>query len=208
MGPSLLVTNTEEGVVARNFGLIGKAGSGKDSLAKHLVTAHGYTRVAFADPLRDMALKLDPYVDAYVSWHDDGVEHERLSEVVREYGWDEAKRLYPEVRRTLQSIGQAQREMDPDYWLNIARRKIESAQVWRMPVVVTDVRYRNEATTLRALGFTLVRIERPDAGLTGDAAKHASETELADYETQLTVRNNGSLAHLARAADAMAVWLG
>jgi len=68
------------------------------------------------------------------------------------------------------------------------------------PVVVTDVRYRNEAAVLRSRGFRLVRVVRPTpvSGDPADVAGHASETELAMYRTDETLVNDSSLDDLAR----------
>lgn len=43
-------------------GLEGHKRSGKDALASRLVERHGFTRVAFADPIRDVLLGVDPVV--------------------------------------------------------------------------------------------------------------------------------------------------
>ena len=77
------------------IGTTGRKQAGKDSFAARLVEAHGFTRVTFADPMREFALALDPLVDG----------HYRLSEIVRSLGWDVAKESIPEVRRTLQRLG-------------------------------------------------------------------------------------------------------
>ncbi|NED29195.1 hypothetical protein G3I37_30615, partial [Streptomyces anulatus] len=45
-----------------NTALIGKARSGKDSVGAHLVRRYAYTRLAFADPLKEMALAVDPLI--------------------------------------------------------------------------------------------------------------------------------------------------
>jgi hypothetical protein len=179
-----------------NIALIGKARSGKDTAATFLVRERAYTRVAFADPLKEMALSIDPLIP---TWQ--GV-HVRLSTLVRDAGWEYAKDHYPEVRRILQSIGQTQRDFDADYWVNVAARKIAGAERWNMPVVVTDVRYRNEADMLRARGFRMVRIIRPRIGVTmgeARAAMHASETELDDYPTDAVIYNDKDVAALQRA---------
>ena len=166
-----------------NIALLGKARSGKDTAAAWLVSHRAYTRLAFADPLKEMALGIDPLVSTAA-----GI-HVRLSVLVRDVGWDYAKVNYPEVRRLLQAIGQTQREFEPDYWLNVARRKLNGAERWNLPVVVTDVRYQNEAEMLKARGFRLVRIVRPGTG--GDS--HASENELNDYPVDVTIHNDRSL---------------
>lgn len=180
-----------------NIGLIGKAQSGKDTAAGFLVRGRRYTPLAFADPLRAMLLDINPYV------HCPGVTV-RLESLVADVGWDYAKTQYPEVRRLLQRVGQTMRERDPDYWVSNMRRLLNGAERLNMPVVVTDVRYRNEADMLVTRGFRLVRIVRPGASAGGSAASHSSETELDDYATPVTIRNNGSVGDLRDAILAAA----
>ena len=80
-------------------GLTGYAGSGKDAAAAGLV-AEGWTRQAFADPVRSMALAIDPLVEWDVFSHNPV----RLSLLVAKRGWHVAKQC-PEVRRLLQACG-------------------------------------------------------------------------------------------------------
>ncbi|WP_174843427.1 hypothetical protein [Streptomyces ardesiacus] len=179
---------------APHIGLIGKARSGKDTAAARMVRTSAYTSLAFADPLREAVLKLDPIVD-----NDYGVEI-RLSEEVARVGWDGAKEL-EEVRRLLQNYGQTIREVDPEFWVRALSKKVSAAHGWNMPVVVTDVRYWNEAVALKNAGFYLVRVERPGAGLNGEAAQHASETELDTWPADLLLHNNGTLETYLRNVD-------
>ena len=44
------------------LGLVGRKQSGKDTFAQRLVEEHGYTRLAFADPLKAVALAANPIV--------------------------------------------------------------------------------------------------------------------------------------------------
>lgn len=202
----------------RNVGLIGKARSGKDSVASRLVANRGYQRVAFADPLKDMALRIDPIVSAHAErYHEYGTaggvypvweaETVSLSDVISRVGWERAKDEYPEVRRILQSCGQTVRELDADFWLRIALAKVAEANQQGRPVVVSDVRYPNEAESLRRAGFTLIRITRPAiAGsiLRADpASAHESETALDGYHADHTIVNNGSLETLNHIADSL-----
>jgi hypothetical protein len=177
----------------RNIALIGKARAGKDSAAAHLVASRSYTRLAFADALKTMAMAIDPIV-AY-GQQSGAYYDQRLSNVVGSVGWEAAKDNYPEVRRFLQNLGQGVREREPNYWLSIVTRQIQSAKLWNMPVVVTDVRYRNEAQALKANGFKLVRLTR-GAPSDAQAAQHISETELDDFPVDQEIVNNGSMEAL------------
>jgi hypothetical protein len=177
-----------------DIALIGRARSGKDTVAARLV-AQGYTRVAFADPLKAALLDMNPYVPTGY-----GVTV-RLQALIADVGWDRAKEDYREVRRLLQHTGQTIRELDPGFWVRTAMGTIN---VTWSPIVVSDVRYPNEADTLREHGFRIVRIVRPDAApLPGGASAHDSETALDDYPVDETLHNAESLAELRLRADAL-----
>lgn len=190
----------------KNVGLIGHARAGKDSVAARLGQRFGYQRVAFADQLKRAALKVDPIVSGYALFCDE-YEHDvaltRLSTLVESHGWDVAKDSYPEVRRFIQQYGQAVRELDPMIWIRAAMPAVHAANDLNLPVVVTDVRYHNEARSLQARGFVLIRVTRPGAGLAGDSGKHRSETEMDDWPASLTIGNTGTLDDLNRIVDGL-----
>ncbi|QBZ73335.1 deoxynucleoside monophosphate kinase [Streptomyces phage RemusLoopin] len=180
----------------KHVGLIGKARSGKDSVAKRLVQGRSYTRIGFADPLKAMALQTNPLIPT-----SPGVVV-RLAALINDVGWEYAKDTYPEVRRLLQNIGQTVRLHDEDFWVRLALRKVDAADSWNLPVVITDVRYENEAMALRQRGFALVRVTRPGAGA-GENAGHKSETELDYVHTDLTIGNTGTLDDLNKIVDSL-----
>lgn len=184
----------------RNIGLLGKAQSGKDTTAQRLADRWGFRRVAFADPLKSQALRIDPLIPT----HPD-VRPVRLSRLVADVGWDYAKTRYPEVRRILQHVGQSVRDIDPGFWVRAALNAVDANEAGNLPTVVTDVRYENEARALREYGFTLVRVTRPSAvdATVGAAARHPSETELDNWATAFTLNNFGSVHDLYAQVDGL-----
>ncbi|MER6364967.1 hypothetical protein [Kitasatospora sp. NPDC001527] len=189
----------------RHVALLGKARAGKDAIGARLAQRYAFVRVAFADPLRELALDLDPIVATEPT--DYGPMPLRLSDLVAGHGWDVAKGAYPEVRRCLQRLGTAVRMHDPDYWLRIALERVTVAERWSIPVVITDVRHANELQTLRERGALVVRVVRPGVdGLAGPEAEHITETALDQVEADVTVINSGSLADLHQRVDTLAVW--
>jgi hypothetical protein len=187
--------------------LIGKKRSGKDTFANVLVEERGYTRVAFADPLRSAALELDPWVPIHGSLArlrktTPGLQAStivRLSALIEAVGWETAKDLVPEVRRLLQRFGtESIRKIEPDFWINAARKTIDAIDG---PVVITDCRYPNEADFAESVGGVLVRIVRP--GTESDDA-HPSETALDDRKVDVVIRNDGSIEDLRQYASEVA----
>lgn len=183
-------------------GLTGRKRSGKDTFAARLVE-NGFTRVSFADPLRSMALAIDPWVR--IEQDEGGLffgpgtvltqdYHFRLSEVVASPGgWEKAKELR-EVRRLLQVIGTdgVRNIISDTAWIEVAVRTINAIDG---PVVVTDCRFPNEA----AIADTVVRVVRPSLGESGDL--HPSETAMDDYIAERDVINDGTVDDLRQEAD-------
>jgi hypothetical protein len=190
------------------IGLIGRARAGKDTFADHLVMAHGFTKASFAAPLKAAALRLDPLIPvlpaALGSQRPNGIFPQpiqlvvqRLSEVVRVHGWEEAKDKFPEVRAILQRLGtDAIRKIDDGFWVRQAVAGLDPDT----PTVFTDVRFPNEADMLRSRGGVLIRIVRPGVMIAGST--HASETALDQYPVDMTVDNTGTHGDLiAKARD-------
>ncbi|AZQ70285.1 hypothetical protein EKH77_02800 [Streptomyces luteoverticillatus] len=181
----------------RGIGIIGRARSGKDTVAARLVAAHGFRRMALADPLKDMAFGIDPLIAPAVQ--DGGTL--RLAEAVRLFGWETVKERYPEARRFLQRLGTegVRHHINANYWVDVLLQ--EAGTACRAgdvrPVVVPDVRFENEARALAAHGFALWSVDRP--GLRDTV--HESE-RLSLHHGELLINNNGTLAALHRQVDA------
>ncbi|MFC4494056.1 hypothetical protein ACFPA8_07910 [Streptomyces ovatisporus] len=178
-----------------DIALLGRARSGKDTIANYLVDRHGYVRVAFADALKEMALAANPSIPDML-WTDG--DPYRLSDAVEADGWEGAKDEYPEVRRFLQGLGVAVRAQQPDFWLLKGEQKAYEAFSAGKPAVFTDVRFLNEVRALEARGFMTVSVTRPCRITEGlDAVDtHVSETELAKYKTDRDICNAGTIADL------------
>ena len=166
-------------------GLMGQAQAGKDTAAKAL-TRLGWTRVAFADPLRRLAYRTDPIVETY---HGGGTAHVRLSWLVDRLGWDQAKQ-FPDVRRLLQRLGAegVRDTIGTDTWIDLAKQKIRGHHERGTPVVVTDVRFANEADAVRSLNGVVVSIVRP--GHSPVPSTHPSELEQASVVPDALIVND------------------
>lgn len=170
------------------IGIMGAKRSGKDALAEFLVNDHNFVRLAFADVMRDALLMLDPWIYQYSNAH-------RLSYLIANLGWDRAKELYPEIRRLLQVFGtEVGREVFGEtVWVDMLEQRVESILAEGRDIVVTDVRFPNEADMLIDQGAYLVRITRD--GLP-DIDQHASEQAWRGIKPDFEYANNGTLAEL------------
>lgn len=176
-----LFTDEELGITPSNpqiIGLTGYAQSGKDTVAKILIEEHGYRRMAFADKIRDVLYDLNPTIETI-----------ELQTFVDKYGWDEVKVDFPEARAFLQKLGVAIREhVHIDAWVNAVLDDINPQD----KVVITDVRFINEAYHIRGMGGTLWRVTRP--GVTA-VNNHVSEHELDKHKFDV-INNDGTIDDL------------
>lgn len=174
------------------IGLSGYARSGKDTVAELLCLNYGYKRVSFADPMRQALYVLSPKIDNIV----------RLSEYVDDYGWDVAKQNQ-EVRRLLQVFGtEVGRKMfGLDFWINIALKDLSGDT----QVVISDVRFPNEADAIAKLGGSVWRINRKNHSAVNG---HASEHAMDNYMFNHVIYNDGTLDDLSDEVFMLAKHLG
>jgi hypothetical protein len=172
------------------IGLSGYARSGKDTVAGMLMGLHGYERVAFADPIRELLYEMDPLVvHNYMDF--------RLQDIIDSKGWEAAKTEFPEVRRLLQDLGVGARKLFGDtFWIYQALSDVAPQD----KVVVSDVRFKNEAQWIKEFGGQIWRINRPGI----DAAnEHVSENELSDWEFDIVIENDSDMPALIKKIKAL-----
>lgn len=181
--------------MTRIIAVAGQAGAGKDTVGTFL-NLIGFQRFAFADKVREQALALNPYVGLTRT----GMI--RLGQVVTEIGWTEAKKN-PEVRRLLQTFATEviRENFDADIWIKLVQREIESRKTKK--VVITDLRFENEAQWVHEMGGENWIIVRPDAEasmpMTAEAKAHVSERiAIPSGLFDVQIVNDGTLDMLKR----------
>lgn len=201
------------------IGLTGPAGSGKDTVAGILQTHCNAAVLAFADALRNEivdayciehtvltrretkelahpALALSrctdgAFVDRMVVHHmagmpDGGMAGERI---------DLAAHRSP--RQIMQWWGtEYRRRQDPNYWVAKARQTVH----WTLKtlrasaIVLTDVRFDNEAELVRSLGGEIWQVKRPGCDVASGA--HTSEVTGATFAPSVVINNCFDVRHL------------
>lgn len=160
------------------IGLTGKAGVGKDTFAKMLQEFDTYGTVSFASPLKEML--------ATIGFPEPSDRKDKESQIEGfNFTWREAA----------QKLGtEWARGLDEDIWVKIAKRKILANP--KLNIIVTDVRFSNEAEMIQKLGGYVVEIVGRDTTTTGDSAKHASELGVSSSLIDITVNNNSTIDDL------------
>lgn len=146
-------------------------GSGKSTLAEHLVTKHGFTRLAFASPIKNMTAALLTSA---------GINSPALQErfLYGDLKETPIKELGVSSRRIQQTLGTewGRKQIGENLWRDITLARADTFLRLGMSVVIDDMRFTNEHDGVLARGGDVRRIVRPDARMT--TAAHASEGQL------------------------------
>ena len=159
------------------IGLTGRKRVGKSTVASRLVCS-GFYEIMFAYALKLGCMDLFNLTHAQLFGH--------LKEVV-DPRWNKTP------REIMQYIGTSCRHFVPGIWLKHIDHFLQST--CQEYIVISDVRYPDEAAFLRSYGAIIIRIER-DIPRTDT---HESETQViqADY----TIENNGTFVELFKKVD-------
>lgn len=168
------------------IGLTGFAGAGKDSVRLILERDHNYHGLAFADPIRLMLFELMDSTGISSNYM-----HARdLKEaIIPEWGvsW----------RHSAQKLGDWGRNLHPDFWIRIAAAYVTDCArhsgTAGMPIVVSDVRFFNEALWIKQQGGEIWRVDRPNLP---PVRAHQSEREIDSLVHTRWISNWGTLEDL------------
>lgn len=138
----------------------GRIGSGKDTVADHLVDKYGFTRMSFADSLKDA-------ISIIFSWDREllaGVtaESRRWREEVDEWWADKLEMPGLTPRWVLQYWGTevCRKGFHNDIWVASLENKLRTLD---KNVVITDCRFLNELQAVKNNNGTTIRVERGQA---------------------------------------------
>ena len=179
----------------RLIGLVGYAGTGKDTVRHLLETEHGFVGLAFADPIRAMLRAL---------FTTNGIDEKYIDERDhKEATIEDLLTAQPVTYRQMaQTLGtEWGRNLSPDFWLHIAGAFIaEQRRRGERLFVISDVRFVNEARWVKDAGGELWRIRRRGVR---PVRKHVSETEIKRIKCNRLVDNSGTLEDLWTRVDSV-----
>lgn len=174
-------------VAPKLIAICGPKRAGKDTLASHLVSNYGYTRIALADPIKHV-------VGYMFNFNEKQMETDDKDAIDPRWG------ISP--RQALQFFGTEVmqykiQELLPDvgrmFWTRCMLANIDPLKTY----VVSDVRFHHECDALREIGATVIKVERTIEH--NDA--HASELEHRDILADVTIINDSTIESLLSKLD-------
>ena len=167
--------------------LTGSAGSGKSTVADHLVLRHGFRRLRFGDPLKTMLGALIASQGQPPDYVKRCLEGDLKTRPVREL----AGRTPRHALHALAN-GWGRDALGPDLWVQCWRGTVEP-MLLAGPVVAEDCSRFEEVDTVRAMGGLVWRIVR-DGESVGE--EPVPDPEQASFEVDANLLNNGAVPAL------------
>lgn len=170
------------------IGLTGRASAGKSTVAAMLEEHHAFSQLALADPILEMLCTLFEHAGIDGAW--------AVERALKE----QPTRLGFSYRHLAQTLGtEWGRSLSPDFWLRVLKLRLADLQaVGGFNVVVSDVRFPNEAEFITSQGGVVVRVVRD---VSPSARPHASEAHTDTLPVTTELLNFGSTATLLDQVD-------
>jgi len=190
------------------IGLVGLAGSGKDTIAKHLVEHHGFVKLSFADVLKDV-------ISTVFGWDRQRLEgvtpEDRAWREQEDIWWSQkcGQKITP--RTMLQKWGTdiCRAHFHQKLWIFCLEQRLSALTSQGVSdVVVSDCRFEDECEVIQSNKGILIRVEReiPSWYHTAKHERnnmpiafpdiHISEYGIVSYPVNYTVMNNGTPSQL------------
>lgn len=176
----------------------GRARSGKDTAALHLLRHYNFEMYSFAAPIKRALVAMFDF------------NFDRIEGALKE---EEIAWLGKSPRQLMQTLGVewGRNMVCDDIWIKTLEQDIRSdqrliKQAWG-GAVISDVRTHAEAQWVRQKGGTVVHLSRT-AAMAVASGTHKTEAPILQYETDLVVVNNGSLLEFENKLDGLMKALG
>lgn len=183
-------------------GITGAAGSGKSSIASVLEREHGFVAVGLADVMKRFCADIFQWSDERLfgasslrneldpTWN--GLS---ARSALQELGTGFGRRMHPDV--WIRYVGHVAEALANGGFLYDARHGLAIAPDAKPAhVVVSDIRFHNEAASVRAGGGVIWRATRGQ-GLRGAHGLHQSEIEQQTIEADHVIDNNRPIEELS-----------
>ena len=190
----------------------GKGGVGKSVFSKFLISAFkeksnnsglsfGYKTAAFADPIKEIILKMFPNTDKKILYG----KSELRSSLVPDSFLNDQPLTY---RKLLQHLGTEVGQIyKKGIWLDVMQSKLNKAIEKQLNLfIVNDCRFIHEFNYLKSNNFKFIRIIGRSTTLNTENQQHSSEKEqelITDDRFDFIVNNNKGLKELRAIANSV-----
>lgn len=170
-------------------GFSGKKRSGKDTGGDILINKYGYIQYAFAGPLKAACQEIFMFSEAQTNGNDKEVQDDRWGITARKVFQIFGTEMF---REKLADFFPEMEGIKENFWIYRFQLWYENLMKENpdAKVVVTDVRFPNEAEIVKKLGGIVIKVERNTCSNTD---MHSSEKNIDLIRGDFNIENNGTL---------------
>jgi hypothetical protein len=162
------------------IGVIGKKYHGKDTCADYIVNNYDFIKKAYADPIKRICKN-------ELKFTDEQLYGNKKEDIDPRWGFS--------PREAMQKIGtQGFRELREDIWVKIMEMNFELNK----NIVISDVRFKNEADLVKKYNGILIKIKRLNMN---DIDNHESEKYINDIIYDYEIINDADLNSIYNKLD-------
>jgi hypothetical protein len=172
------------------IGISGRKYHGKDTIGDYLVSKYGYTKIAFADPIKEICKSVFGFNDEQL--------YGSLKESNDDF-WETTPRKMMQFIGTelfRDHIHEIMPTIGKDIWIKVLEKKILDNP--NLKFVITDIRFENELELIAQLDGLKIKVDR-DNFIHNDI--HISENLIDGLNTEFTIKNNGTKEELFEKID-------
>jgi len=169
------------------IGITGKKFNGKDTVSDYIVSKYNFTKIAYAEPLKEVCRNL-------FNFNDDQLYGNKKEEI------DPFWNITP--RQAFQFIGTDMIRNNADkllvginnnFWVKCLEKRILDLKSRGIKnIIVSDIRFINEADLIKRLDGNLIKVSRNIP----NNDSHISEVEIDNIKEDILIENKGSLEEL------------
>ena len=189
------------------IGILGFAGSGKGTVGDILVNDHGFTKLSFADAVKDA-------VSVIFGWQrhllEGDTDESRNFRECRDEWWSErlGYEMTPRLAMQLMGTESGRAVFHTDIWIHTVEKRLVELE----HAVIPDVRFPNEVKFIRDQGGFIVRVIRGNdplwystalkanregnTDIMADYSVHYSEWAWIGEQIDYLISNNGTMSML------------
>lgn len=189
------------------IGIVGQAGHGKDTIGDILHSKYKFVKCALADPLKEGICK------TVFGFTDEQLYTQLGKEKIDDFWYVSPREVMQFVGTDLfrEQMGKLLPVAEKEFWLEVFRKKRNDLikKLGYVPnMVVTDIRFKNEAEFIQRHGGIIWKVQR-DVGshvqfLSDPTRSHISEQEQLEITNiDELIMNNGTIEELEQKIDVL-----
>lgn len=179
------------------IGVLGKSGSGKDTISDYICQHYGYTKIAFAKPIKDICRIMFGFNEEQLY----GNEKESIDpywgvspRCMFQYIGTDVMRI--DVQSMIPNIG-------TNFWVKCTQKQILELLKDNKKVIISDVRFQNEIDLITSMGGIVIKLTRDFTNLDTQMSGHISEQNIDNLIGNYLIENNDTLIELYKTTDSI-----